>query len=78
MTSSILSSPTGVDDVNDLFKLMGMKKFSILDSPDVSDPAPDLGKPLLGSDEPALRVTLTIESVANGERVRLRIDVAAA
>ena len=45
---SVLASPAGIED---LWAIMGMKKFSILDDGNKADEEapPDLGKPLLGT-----------------------------
>ena len=68
----ILSSPSGTDD---LWAIMGMKKFSIMDNPkdDAAAETPDLGKPLLDS---GLSVDLTISPVGDGSVVRLELSFA--
>ena len=43
---SVLGTPSGVDD---LWAMMGMKKFSIMDDGEAKGEAPDLGQPLLSS-----------------------------
>lgn len=57
-----------------MWSMMGMKKFSILDDgkTDVSDPAPDLGEPVLGA--PVTKVELSY-TPAGADRVRINLQI---
>ena len=66
----LLASPDGVTD---LFALMGMKKFNIMDKPgEATEPEPDLGASLLGSKDHKVTVTFT---PAGNDGVRLSIQI---
>ena len=66
--STVLSSPGGVDD---LWSMMGMKKFSVLDVSDKEAEKPDLGKPYVGQQ---VLVDLTTQA-ATGQSVVLKLSV---
>ena len=67
----VFASPGGVDD---LWSMMGMKKFSIMDNGKEDEAKPDLGKALL--DFP-IAVEMVCETAGDGQRVCLSLSIKA-
>ena len=65
---SVLGTPSGVDD---LWAMMGMKKFSIMDDAEAKGEAPDLGQPLLSS----MLVDIDLTPAADGNAVRVALSI---